>query len=104
MALAIVPLQPFPLVFDYLQIKFVLDSFSQPFTVLLEETMALASKHAADKAALKIIFGSLVLISKIFYFLNYQDLPEFFEDNMKVSFVLFRNDFDFPAHAPPSAG
>jgi len=66
------------------EIKFVLDSFSQPFTVLLEETMALASKHAADKAALKIIFGSLVLIAKIFYFLNYQDLPEFFEDNMKV--------------------
>ena len=50
----------------------------------MQETMALAEKHAADKAALKVIFGSLVLISKIFYFLNYQDLPEFFEDNMKV--------------------
>ena len=62
----------------------MLDSFSQPFTALMQETMALAEKHAADKAALKVIFGSLVLIAKIFYFLNYQDLPEFFEDNMKV--------------------
>ena len=30
----------------------------------------------------QVIFRSLVLIAKIFYFLNYQDLPEFFEDNM----------------------
>jgi len=66
------------------EIKFVLDNFAAPFTKLFEETMALADKHANDKAALKVIFGSLVLIAKIFYFLNYQDLPEFFEDNMKT--------------------
>ena len=27
---------------------------------------------------------SLGLMAKVFYSLNYQDLPEFFEDNMKV--------------------
>ena len=66
------------------EIKFVLDNFAAPFTKLLDDTMNLAKEHAANVGALKVIFGSLVLISKIFYFLNYQDLPEYFEDNMNV--------------------
>ncbi len=66
------------------EIKFVLDNFAKPFTDLLNATMNLAKEHAENPAALKVIFGSLVLISKIFYFLNYQDLPEFFEDNMQA--------------------
>lgn len=66
------------------EIKFVLDNFAKPFTDLINATMNLATEHANNKDALKVIFGSLVLIAKIFYFLNYQDLPEFFEDNMKT--------------------
>lgn len=66
------------------EIKFVLDNFAKPFTDLLNATMNLAKEHSNNLQALKVIFGSLVLISKIFYFLNYQDLPEFFEDNMQV--------------------
>ena len=66
------------------EIKFVLDNFAQPFTDLLNATMNLAKEHAQNPAALKVIFGSLHLIAKIFYFLNYQDLPEFFEDNMQT--------------------
>ena len=30
------------------------------------------------------IYQTLGLIAKIFYSLNYQDLPEFFEDNIKI--------------------
>ena len=66
------------------EIKFVLDNFAKPFTDLLNATMNLAKEHAQNPAALKVIFGSLHLIAKIFYFLNYQDLPEFFEDNMQA--------------------
>ncbi len=66
------------------EIKFVLDNFAKPFTDLFVETINLVGQHAANKDALKVIFGSLVLITKIFYCLNYQDLPEFFEDNMKI--------------------
>ena len=66
------------------EIKFVLDNFARPFTDLLNNTMNLAKEHAQNPAALKVIFGSLVFIAKIFYFLNYQDLPEFFEDNMAI--------------------
>lgn len=66
------------------EIKFVLDNFAKPFTDLLNATMDLAKQHATNPSALKVIFGSLVQISKIFYYLNYQDLPEFFEDNMQT--------------------
>jgi exportin-2 (importin alpha re-exporter) len=45
--------------------------------------MNLAQSHANDVNALKVIYHSLVLICKVFYSLNYQDLPEFFEDNME---------------------
>lgn len=46
--------------------------------------MSLAETHANDVNALKIIYSSLVLVCKVFYSLNFQDLPEFFEDNMKI--------------------
>jgi len=66
------------------EIKFVLDNFAKPFTDLFVETIKLVSQHKENKGALKVIIGSLVLIMKIFYCLNYQDLPEFFEDNMPI--------------------
>ena len=37
------------------------------------------------------IFGSLVQITRIFHYLNYQDLPEFFEDNIGVWMGHFLN-------------
>ena len=66
------------------EIKFVLDNFAKPLTELFIQTIELASQHANNKDALKVIFGSLSIIAKIFYCLNYQDLPEFFEDNMST--------------------
>eukprot|EP00118_Oscarella_pearsei_P025556 m.308373 g.308373 ORF g.308373 m.308373 type:complete len:973 (+) comp43881_c0_seq1:68-2986(+) len=66
----------------WLEIKLVLDKFCIPLTQLFQNLMALAGQHSADPVALKIIFSSLTLVCKIFFSLNYQDLPEFFEDNM----------------------
>ncbi|XP_044263819.1 exportin-2 [Tribolium madens] len=66
----------------WLEIKYVLDKLAKPLTDLLVATMGLTQAHQNDVSALKIIYHSLVLICKVFYSLNYQDLPEFFEDNM----------------------
>lgn len=66
------------------EIKFVLDNFAAPLTQLFVATMELANKHASDPAALKVIFNILLLTCKIFYSLNFQDLPEYFEDNMQT--------------------
>jgi len=66
------------------EIKFVLENFADPLTKLFNATMELAKTHESNPTALKVIFSSLVLICKIFYSLNFQDLPEYFEDNMAV--------------------
>ncbi|XP_048484090.1 exportin-2 [Plutella xylostella] len=66
------------------EIKHVLDNFAKPLTDLFVATIDLASKHADNPQALRVIYGSLVLICKVFYSLNCQDLPEFFEDNMGI--------------------
>ncbi|XP_067006504.1 exportin-2 [Anabrus simplex] len=66
------------------EIKFVLDRFAKPLTDLFQATMNLTTVHANNVEALKVIYSSLVIICKVFYSLNFQDLPEFFEDNMET--------------------
>ncbi|CAK9813415.1 Cse1 [Anthophora plagiata] len=66
------------------EIKFVLDRFAKPLTDLFVATMNLTQVHANNVDALLVIYSSLVILSKVFYSLNFQDLPEFFEDNMAV--------------------
>lgn len=51
--------------------------------------MNLTTAHASNAEALKVIYGSLVLVCKVFLSLNSQDLPEFFEDNMKTWMTAF---------------
>lgn len=64
------------------EIKFVLDKFAKPLTDLMLATMNLAKTHENNEGVLRILYGSIVLVTKVFYSLNAQDLPEFFEDNM----------------------
>ncbi|MGH0145719.1 UNVERIFIED_CONTAM: hypothetical protein FKN15_024670 [Acipenser sinensis] len=73
------------------EIKLVLDTFAQPLTELFKATIELCQTHANDVNALKILFSSLTLIAKLFYSLNFQDLPEFFEDNMETWMTNFHN-------------
>lgn len=46
--------------------------------------MKFAGENTNNASTLKVIMSSLVTIGKLFYALNSQDLPEFFEDNMAV--------------------
>ncbi|KDR18464.1 exportin-2 [Zootermopsis nevadensis] len=73
------------------EIKFVLDKFAKPLTELFQATINLTTVHANNTEALKVIYNSLVIICKVFYSLNFQDLPEFFEDNMKIWMENFHN-------------
>uniref|UniRef100_A0A4X2JNK3 Exportin-2 n=1 Tax=Vombatus ursinus TaxID=29139 RepID=A0A4X2JNK3_VOMUR len=73
------------------EIKLVLDAFALPLTNLFKATIELCSTHANDASALKVLFSSLILIAKLFYSLNFQDLPEFFEDNMETWMNNFHN-------------
>ncbi|XP_011299579.1 exportin-2 [Fopius arisanus] len=71
------------------EIKFVLEKFAKPLTDLFLATMNLTQAHANNVEALKVIYNSLTILSKVFYSLNFQDLPEFFEDNMEIWMVNF---------------
>jgi exportin-2 (importin alpha re-exporter) len=71
------------------EIKLVLDKFAKPLTDLLLATYNLRLTHSNNLAALKVIYGSLELMCKVFYSLNSQDLPEFFEDNMNTWMTTF---------------
>lgn len=51
--------------------------------------MTLTVTHANNDNALKVIYGSLELMCKVFNSLNSQDLPEFFEDNMQTWMTTF---------------
>lgn len=53
--------------------------------------MGLTVTHANNEAALKIIYGSLELMCKVFNSLNSQDLPEYFEDNMAIWMQAFHS-------------
>lgn len=71
------------------EIKFVLEKFAKPLTDLFLATMELTQAHLGNAEHLKIIYNSLTIISKVFYSLNCQDLPEFFEDNMTTWMTKF---------------
>lgn len=69
----------------FLEIKHVLDKFTTPFLGLLEKVdqeidLSMANQ---DRALLNLYMENLLLLVQIYYDLNCQDIPEFFEDNMK---------------------
>ncbi|KXS18851.1 Cse1-domain-containing protein [Gonapodya prolifera JEL478] len=64
------------------EIKFVLERFSTPYLQFFQHTDNLITQNSTDVPMLARLFETLLLLVKIFYDLNFQDLPEFFEDHM----------------------
>lgn len=61
-----------------------MDSFAEPLTKLFQQTLIRASEQQNNTSQIKVVYQCLGLIAKLFYSLNYQDLPEFFEENIKT--------------------
>ncbi|KAK4337092.1 hypothetical protein RND71_043842 [Anisodus tanguticus] len=53
--------------------------------------MNLAASNVNNKGTLRTAYSSLVLCTKVYYSLNVQDLPEFFEDNLDIWMPNFLN-------------
>ncbi len=68
----------------FLEIKYVLEQFAPALTQLFVGTLDLLKANENNPEAVKILANSLKIIVKIFYSLNAQDLPEYFEDNMST--------------------
>ena len=69
----------------YLQLLFCLNNFAAPFTELFTWACGVLEEVAktGESGKLHMIMETLRLCCRIFFSLNWQDLPEFFEDNME---------------------
>ncbi|AEC10713.1 cellular apoptosis susceptibility protein, putative / importin-alpha re-exporter [Arabidopsis thaliana] len=70
----------------FVDLKYCLDNFAAPLTEIFLKTSSLIDSAASSGGSppiLKPLFESQRLCCTIFYSLNFQDLPEFFEDHMK---------------------
>lgn len=67
----------------YEVIKYTLDRIQAPLLQLFIETGKAVDTYANDAANLAPRLEALRTMSRIFFSLNYQDLPEFFEDHMQ---------------------
>ncbi|EMR10605.1 hypothetical protein PNEG_01308 [Pneumocystis murina B123] len=65
------------------EILFVLEKFCTPYKNLFQRLDELIMQNSENREALDLLFKNLILCIKIFYDLNCQDLPEFFEDNIE---------------------
>ncbi|KAG8653447.1 exportin-2 [Manihot esculenta] len=69
-----------------LELKYCLDNFAAPLLEIFLRTAVLidstVSSGGGSPVILKPLFESQRLCCRIFYSLNFQELPEFFEDNM----------------------
>ncbi|KAL1191616.1 Exportin-2 [Cardamine amara subsp. amara] len=77
----------------FTDIKYCLDNFAAPLTEIFQKTSSLidsAASSGGSAAILKPLFECQRLCCRIFYSLNFQDLPEFFEDHMNEWMVEFK--------------
>lgn len=71
-----------------------MEDFQGPMLKIFLGVSDMIKQSGSDPKKLEILFTALNLIVKIFYSLNFVDLPEFFEDHMKEymeGFLLFLN-------------
>lgn len=66
----------------FLEIKMVLDKFCVPFLGMVKSIDALVDQNMGNQSQLKLLLENMLLLVKIYFDLNCQDIPEFFEDNM----------------------
>ena len=66
----------------FTEIKFVLTKFAESYLAFYKAIDKLVDENQNNKPVLSQLLEIVLLLNKIFYSLNCQDLPEFFEDNM----------------------
>lgn len=66
----------------FTDLKYCLDGFSAPLTEIFQKTGVIIAANPEAPAILKPALECQRLCCRIFYSLNFQDLPEYFEDHM----------------------
>ena len=68
----------------YVEILHCLDGFKEPLLHQFQASGAMVNTYSQSKPELLAIMETLRLMSRIFFSLNWQDIPEFFEDNITL--------------------
>jgi len=66
----------------YEELSYCLKHFQSPLLMTYQFFGELVASHPTDKLILISLFETLRLMSRIFFSLNWQDIPEFFEDHL----------------------
>lgn len=72
----------------FTEIAGVLKVFSQPFLDILKHTDSVIQQNSGNKQVLKELFVTMNLLVNIYFDLNCQDIPEFFEDHSTEGFEI----------------
>jgi len=80
-------------------LKIALDQFQEPmlklFQTLCQMLMKINPNDRSAKGTVEQLYTGITLVVKMFYSLNWLDLPEFFEDNMKEYFGMFHQFLNY---------
>lgn len=68
----------------YSELAICLSGFQQPLLQCFQQNGLLIDHYAASKEHLLIVLETQRLMSRVFFSLNWQDIPEFFEDNIQL--------------------
>ncbi|KAK4047944.1 importin-alpha export receptor [Microbotryomycetes sp. JL221] len=84
----------------FLQIKFVLERFCQPYLSLFQQTDALLASPDITPQQHVVLQHTILLLLQLYHDLNSQDLPEFFEDRLPqfMNLLLKYLDYEPPQH------
>lgn len=68
----------------YEELLYCLNGFQEPLTAIFVSSSNLLEIHSNNRENMNLVIEILRLIVRVFYSLNWQDIPEYFEDNMNV--------------------
>jgi exportin-2 (importin alpha re-exporter) len=90
----------------WLQLQYALQQVQQPLLILFGKISAIAINWPIghEENRLEVVYIALRLMARIFYSLNWQDLPEFFEDYMQQWMDLFHPFLILQINPLPSKG
>mmetsp|Transcript_22762 Transcript_22762/g.44700 ORF Transcript_22762/g.44700 Transcript_22762/m.44700 type:complete len:978 (-) Transcript_22762:250-3183(-) len=66
----------------FLKLKYCLEQFQAPLLVFFKQCTSMIEANANNQEALSNVFTAVRLLTRIFYSLNWQDLPEYFEEHI----------------------
>lgn len=72
-----------------LELKTILESFAEPLLTMYSRISQAIDENTNSRKDLLVLFELLRIMSRIFYSLNSQDIPEYFEDHIEEWMLLF---------------